>query len=238
MTSFPKVWKEWVEELEMVDNNRLEPGWICFQLEKCVEIKNVTVSHIRKSLLPPLQERSKIEDKYKIQNIDDCSDNPFILARRMSIATGIRSFKFRLLHKDIFTKSRLHKIKLVENNFCDFCLQSAEINEDINHLLWECPGSRETWDNLQQILTDLSIDYQVSLKSIIMGIQNAPISVELIVTVIARLLARKCRPKSLNSDQIKREITSLMKTEEFIAKKLGKIDDHNIKWEIFESLKG
>jgi hypothetical protein len=29
-----------------------------------------------------------------------------------------------------------------------------------------------------------------------------------------------------------------MKTEEFIAKKLGKIDDHNIKWEIFESLKG
>jgi len=238
MTSFPKVWKEWVEELEMVDNNRLEPGWICFQLEKCVEIKNVTVSHIRKNLHPPLQERIKIEDKYKIQNIDDCSDNPFILARRMSIATGIRSFKFRLLHKDIFTKSRLHKIKLVENNFCDFCLQSAEINEDINHLLWECPGSRETWDNLQQILTDLSIDYQVSLKSIIMGIQNAPISVELIVTVIARLLARKCRPKSLNSDQIKREITSLMKTEEFIAKKLGKIDDHNIKWEIFESLKG
>jgi hypothetical protein len=108
----------------------------------------------------------------------------------------------------------------------------------MNHLLWECPGSRETWDNLQQILTDLSIDYQVSLKSIIMGIQNAPISVELIVTVIARLLARKCRPKSLNSDRIKREITSLMKTEEFIAKKLGKIDDHNIKWEIFESLKG
>jgi hypothetical protein len=156
----------------------------------------------------------------------------------MSIATGIRSFKFRLLHKGIFSKSRLHKIKLVENNFCDFCLQSAEINEDINHLLWGCPGSRETWDNLQQILTDLSIDYQVSLKSIIKGIQNASISVELIVTVIAQLLARKCRPKSLNSNRIKREITSLMKTEEFIAKKLGKIDDHNIKWEIFESLKG
>jgi hypothetical protein len=96
----------------------------------------------------------------------------------------------------------------------------------------------DCWLFLQQILTDLNIDYQVSQKSIIIGIQNAPISVELIVTVIAHLLARKCRPKSLNSDRIKREITSLMKTEDFIAKKWGKIDNHNIKWEIFESLKG
>jgi hypothetical protein len=183
-------------------------------------MRNVTVSHW-KSLLPPSQECIKIEDKYKIQNIGDCSNNPFVLARNMSIATGIRSFKFRLLHKDIFSKNRLHKIKLVENNFCDFCLQSAEINEDINLLLWECPGSRETWDNLQQILTELNIEYQVSFKSIIMGIQNAPISVELIVMVIAHLLARKCRPKSLIRDQIKREITNLMKTKEFIAKKVG-----------------
>ncbi len=127
----------------------------------------------------------------------------------MTIATGIRSFKFRLLHKNIFSKSRPHKIKLVENNFCDFCLQSAEINKDKNHLLLECPGCRKTWDNLQQILTYFNIEYQISLKSIIMVIQNAPISVELIVTVTAHLLARKCKPKSLNS---------LIKTEEFLQK--------------------
>jgi hypothetical protein len=167
MTSFSRMWNEKVEELEMVDHNRQKPGLICFQIEKCTEIRNVTVSHIRKSLLPPLQECLKIEDKHKIQNIDDCSNNQFILAWKTSIATGIRSFKFRLLHIDIFSKSRLQKIKLVENNFCDFCLQSAKINEDINHLLCKCPGSRETWDNLQQILTELNIEYQVSLKSII-----------------------------------------------------------------------
>ena len=70
-----------------------------------------------------------------------------------------------------------------------------------------------------------------------MGIQNAPISTELIVTVVARLLARKGRPKSLNREQIKREIVSLIKIEEHIARKTNKMDFHSKKWEIFESLK-
>jgi exonuclease III len=237
LTGFPKEWKEKVESLEMVDNNRQEPNWMCFKIEKCIETSKVTVSHIRKCLLPLLKDSINIQDKHKLEDIDNCSDNPFLLARKMTIATAIRSFKFRLLHKDIFSKSRLHKIKLVENNFCDHCLPTAEVIEDLKHLLWECPGSRATWNTLQQIFLDLNIEYQISLKSIIMGIQNAPISIELIVTVVARLLARKGRPKSLNREQINREIVSLIKIEEHIARKTNKMDFHSKKWEIFESLK-
>jgi hypothetical protein len=174
LASFPKEWKNKFESLEMIENNRQEPNLMCFNVERCTEIRKVKVSHIRKCLLPLLDDFVKPQEKYKIEDISDCSSNPFLLARKMTISTAIRAFKFRLLHKDIFSKSRLHKIKIADNNLCDHCSQHTEVIEDVNHLLWECPGSRETWNNLQLILTNLNIDYQISLKSIILGIQNAP----------------------------------------------------------------
>jgi hypothetical protein len=236
LASFPKEWRSGVEELEMIDNNRQEPNLMCFKLEKCIEVSKVTVSHVRKCLLPLLDEGVKTQEKYKLEDISDCSSDPFLLARKMTISTAIRAFKFRLLHKDIFSKSRLHKIKIADNNFCDHCSQFTEVIEDVNHLLWECPGSRETWNNLQQILSNLNIDYQISLKSIILGIQNAPTSVELVVTVIARLLARKCRPKSLSRNAIVSEIINIMKVEQYIAKRKDKLEFSRQKWEIFEGL--
>jgi hypothetical protein len=65
LTGFPKEWKEKVESLEMVDNNRQEPNWMCFKIEKCIETSKVTVSHIRKCLLPLLKDSTKIQDKHK-----------------------------------------------------------------------------------------------------------------------------------------------------------------------------
>ena len=237
LASFPKEWKDGVESVEMIDNNRQEPNLLCFKVEKCIELSKVTVSHIRRSLLPLLDEDVKTQEKYKLENIIDCADNPFLLARSMTISTAIRSFKFRLLHKDIFSKSRLHKIGIVDSNLCDHCSQLSEVTEDLNHLLWECPGSRETWNNLQSVFNNLSIDYQISLKSIIMGIQNAPISVELVVTIIARLLARKGRPKSLSKEVLINEIKNIMKVEQYITMKKGKTEFFQKKWEKFESLK-
>ena len=237
LASFPKEWKNKFESLEMIENNRQEPNLMCFNVERCTEIRKVKVSHIRKCLLPLLDDCVKPQEKYKMEDISNCSSNPFLLARKMTISTAIRAFKFRLLHKDIFSKSRLHKIKIADNNLCDHCSQHTEVIEDVNHLLWECPGSRDTWNNLQLILTNLNIDYQISLKSIILGIQNAPPSVELIVTVIARLLARKCRPKSLTRNAIESEIHNIMKVEQYIAKRKGKLDFFDKKWNIFEQLK-
>jgi exonuclease III/uncharacterized protein YlzI (FlbEa/FlbD family) len=237
LASFPREWKNRVEALELIENNRQEPNLMCFNVERCTKISKVTVWHVRKCLLPLLDDCVKPQEKYKIDDLSDCSSNPFLLARKMTISTAIRAFKFRLLHKDIFSKSRLHKIKIADNNLCDHCSQFTEVIEDINHLLWECPGSRETWNNLQVILSNLNVDYQISLKSIILGIENAPPSVELIVTVIARLLARKCRPKSLSRNTIESEILNIMKIEHCIAKRKGKLDFFNKKWKAFEHLK-
>jgi len=88
--------------------------FVFFKIEKCIEISKVTVSHVRKRLLQPLDEGAQTQEKYQI--ISDCSNNTFHLARKMTISSAIRSLKFRLLHRDIFPKSRLHKIKLVDYN--------------------------------------------------------------------------------------------------------------------------
>ncbi len=60
---------------------------------------------------------------------------------------------------------------------------------------------------------------------------------ELIVTVIARFLARKCRPKSLSRDVMVSEIVNIMKVEQYIAKRNNKLEFSNKKWEVFEGLK-
>ncbi len=76
----------------------------------------------------------------------------------------------RLLHREIFSNRRLHKIKIAENNFFNCCSQFTEVSQDVNNLLWECPGSRETCNNLQLILSNLDVDYQILMKSHILDI--------------------------------------------------------------------
>jgi hypothetical protein len=44
----------------------------------------------------------KSQEKYKLEGIRDCSNNPFLLAIKITTSTAMRSFKFWLLHKDIF----------------------------------------------------------------------------------------------------------------------------------------
>ena len=58
-----------------------------------------------------------------------------------------------------------------------------------------------------------------------------------LVTVIACLLARKCRPKSLSRDVIVSEIINIMKVEQYIARRNDKLEFSIKKWEIFEGLK-
>jgi len=45
-------------------------------------------------------------------------------------------------------------------------------------------SKQEVYNDLEQILPNLNIEHQISQKIIIMGIQNATISVELIATVM------------------------------------------------------
>jgi hypothetical protein len=56
----------------------------------------------------------------------------------------------------------------------------------------------------------------MSLKIIIFGIQKTPILVKLIVTVISRLLAKKCIPKSLCPNVIISEIVNFIKIVNFL----------------------
>jgi hypothetical protein len=161
LASFPKVWKNRFESLQMIDIKQQKTNMMCFKVKRCIEISKVAVLLIIKCLLPLLEDSIKTQEKYKLEDSSDCLSNAFFLARKMTISTAIGRFKFRLLHKDIFSKSRLHKIKIADNNFCNHCSQFTEVIEDINHLLWECLGSTETWNNLQLILSNLNIDYQI-----------------------------------------------------------------------------
>jgi hypothetical protein len=55
--------------------------------------------------------------------------------------------------------------------------------------------------------------------------------------LIALLLARKSRPKSLSKEVILKEIINAMEVEQFISKRKGKQKLFHKEWERFQSLK-
>jgi hypothetical protein len=136
LKEFPNIW-----ELAMINNidaNAFVDIRKNFYVKglKIVPINVITVKNIRNSIVFEKQ------DSFKYNRVLDIMPhegiNPFITNRIVNHATSQRIFKFRLLHLDIFTKDRMYKFKMVQNNKCEIC---GEI-ETIKHAIWECTRAK------------------------------------------------------------------------------------------------
>lgn len=86
--------------------------------------------------------------------------------------TNIQTFQFKLLHRTLFTNSRLLKMKIVESGLCTFCLANRETLE---HLFWECPFSRFIWESLKNgFESNLNIVFHLTCPFVLLGCNNDP----------------------------------------------------------------
>ena len=96
----------------------------------------------------------------------------------------MRVLKFRVLHCDIFCKSRMFKFKMTENENCDYCGRI----ETIKHLLWDCERASNVWSKINTILEQAGMADKVFFDTIFAGTYPVNEVLETIVTKTTQLL--------------------------------------------------
>ncbi len=152
--------------------------------------------------------------------------NPFIVARQTNHSVGLKIFKFRLLHMDIFTKERMFKYKMVTNENCDFC----GVKETVKHVLWDCARARGVWNNLTIVLREIGLTTDIEFKNIFVGFKPTQIALEGIITRVSQILLRIDRENSVNERQLRLELLQLARQYIMVRFKSNMESERNI-WE-------
>ena len=74
--------------------------------------------------------------------------------------TEIQSFQYRVLSRVLQCNYWLHKLRIKQNNLCDFC----RTVDTIEHFLVSCPANRSFWNELEIWLKKPTL-FQIMIQS-------------------------------------------------------------------------
>jgi len=126
--------------------------------------------------------------------------NPFVTARLVNHSMSQKIFKFRLLHLDIFTKHRMFKLKMVENEACEVC---GEI-ETLKHAIWECNRAKKTWQTFSAMLEYLSSQVSITFDTLFVGFNPTNSVLESVITKLTQSLMSYDRGSMIGTQNVKR----------------------------------
>ncbi len=199
--AFPNGWVKLVQdnitcnpEIILKDNIMLDDSKSC-KSYKC------TVAMIKKRLLK-VESIEAFPYEIKLGIIKHEGLNPFTVARKVNYSTNLKIFKFRLLHMDVFTKERMFKFKMTENDNCDFC----GIKETVKHVLWDCARARGVWNQLSLLLNEIELDTEIKFENLFVGYNPTNKALEGILTRFTQILLRIDREKAISMENIKSEL--------------------------------
>ena len=127
--------------------------------------------------------------------------------------TRLKNLALRLHHNDIFTKAKMCTRGMIDNDVCDKCNRS----EDLNHLLKDCWYSGRVWGRLIELYkkTDQrQINYDLNLDLILDTGNRLYSPKRLLHLEIIRRLTQKDRPNLLPWTILKQSVSHLLICEE------------------------
>ncbi len=157
----------------------------------------ISVKDIKIALLGKKHGDQSFPFNTKLGIINHENINPFIASRVTNHSVALRFFKYRLLHCDIYTKERMLRFKMTQNDLCDFCGR----REDIKHMIWECTRVKVMWEKINAVFGD-----RITFESIFIGFAPTDPILESILTRITRSIVVRDRSNSLTESVIKHEI--------------------------------
>jgi len=226
LKEFPSAWETKIlsniEADELVDirsNFYIRGGSI-------LPIKAYTVKSIRKSIVFEKQNNFKYNRILNIQQND--GTNPFITNRIVNHATSQRIFKFRLLHLDIFTKERMYKFKMTQNDKCDIC---GEV-ETVKHAIWECSRAKRVWELFRSLIRSIDESIGLTFENLFVGYDPTNKVIETMITRITQSLLSFERNSYISDPALKNIVSRYAYKNKFIECKRKKINLKDIeKWE-------
>jgi len=206
LSAFPGGW------IDLIKNNitcNPEINLSKFMVINCknlIKTECCTVKNIKESLLQK-SENGPYPFERKLGFYHHPGINPFLTARIVNHSTNLKIFKFRLLHMDIFSKERMFKFKMSDNDNCSFC----GLKETVRHVLWECRRANMVWDHFKLFLIELEMEINLIFENIFIGFNPTDNVVEALITRVTQILLRIDRENSISSAQLRQEILVLAK---------------------------
>lgn len=102
-----------------------------------------------------------------IEIVENEWEQYFTIPYNVTVNKKLISFQFQILHRILFTNSRLFISKILDTEMCSFC---HEPNESISHLFYGCLHARKIWITIQEKLKNLcDIDVCFNEHTVIFG---------------------------------------------------------------------
>ena len=131
LSAIPDAWKRSIFNSEETLNNSDEHN---------LTSVNVTAKIARKTLVLEMHKPSNVEMKLDEQNLPlkAICELPF----KVTMENKLRCFQYKVIHNILPTNNKFYKMKLKTSPSCDLC---GHPNENLLHLLTECPGTQTFW---------------------------------------------------------------------------------------------
>ena len=165
-----------------------------------------------------------------------CQDNwsdYFKLIYRSTCINKFKFFQYRMQYRIIVTNKNLYMWNMHGDNLCTFCNQAEE---NLIHLFWECPVSRNIWNKLfNWFFNRTGLRVNVTVSQVMLGIQtisdlNTLLNIICIITK-QYLYSCRCLNNCPGLDTLIFKIHNCEYIERAIAKKKDKLTLHSKKWE-------
>jgi hypothetical protein len=193
-----------------------------------VPVKDITVKSLQAKLkiAGGKVEIVNYEDKLHLEEFDRTGISE---VRKKITNVKLRQIFYRLINNDFYTKVRMLRFKMVENNECERCGQE----ETTRHLLWECWGAQKAWKGFNDILGEKGIEVgKVNDYKDIYNYSGTAVISTIKLKIVNELIQIE-RPKNLNVRAVERIIEKLKNTEKYIAIKNKKEINFYSKWTCF-----
>ena len=93
-----------------------------------------------------------------------------MLIKKMTKETKLQVMQYRILHRIVPTKEKLFQQKLSDSPNCELCMG---VKDTIEHMLFECRGSKQIWDILTNaVLTGMGHRIRPTIESCILGMNT------------------------------------------------------------------
>ena len=185
ISSYPREWIVFLtHNRDRIGNNMQHIG---IKDRKYIKTSMITSKVIKDSITCKFVTKltnSDVANRFRVE--DNCEWNVFTY--HPSRDTYSKSFNYRVLTGSYTTRFKLHRYRILDDPGCPFC---NEGDDDVEHALLECPLSKITWSNLNDVIRLLGVDYELQSEDVIYGVKiefNSRDAINTIIITIKRIL--------------------------------------------------
>jgi hypothetical protein len=193
--------------------------------DKWMRIEDLTTKEFQVILKNSLGKISQqdFDSRLGIQDYDNSNITKF---RQSCKNVKLRHIFFRLLNKDFYSKDRMFRFKMIDNETCDRCGQT----ETFKHLLWECSESKRIWQAYNALLEQSELqDFKINDFKSLFEAESLPVLDTIKISLVKEIIQIERPPNWIVSNVI-RIIGELRRIEYYNAAQTKCLDKITKRW--------